>query len=185
MTQPHRMQIEEPGDFWFFAYGSLMWSPPFRAKETLPARLHGYHRSFCVSSETYRGTPERPGLSLGLDAGGSCYGIAYLISEEDREDAIAEIEAREMVDDPIYICRKVGLRLQERRVEGYTLVVNRADRIYAGKLAFEETARRIARSSGDRGPNIDYLASTVEKLDEIGIEDRALHALLSRAREIA
>ena len=77
------------------------------------------------------------------------------------------------------------MRLQERRVEGYTLVVNRADRIYAGKLAFEETARRIARSSGDRGPNIDYLASTVEKLDEIGIEDRALHALLSRAREIA
>ena len=89
-----------------------------------------------------------------------------------------------MVDDPIYICRKAGLRLPDRRIDGYTLVVNRANRIYAGKLAFEKTAYRIARSTGDRGPNIDYLASTVEKLDEIGIEDRALYALLNRAREI-
>jgi len=45
-----------------------------------------------------------------------------------------------MVDDPIYICRKAGLRLPDRRIDGYTLVVNRANRIYAGKLAFEETA---------------------------------------------
>jgi cation transport regulator ChaC len=55
---------------------------------------------------------------------------------------------------------------------------------YAGKLAFEETAYRIARSAGDCGANIDYLANTLEKLDETGIEDRALYALLNRARAI-
>ena len=38
------MHIEETVDFWFFAYGSLMWSPPFQVTETLPAPLHGYHR---------------------------------------------------------------------------------------------------------------------------------------------
>ena len=42
-----------------------------------------------------------------------------------------------MVDDPIYICRKPNLRLSDRRVDGYTLVVNRANRIYADNLAFE------------------------------------------------
>ena len=119
-----------------------------------------------------------------MDSGGYCYGIAYLIGKKAREEAIAEIEAREMVDDPIYICRKVGGRLPDRRIDGYTLLVDRANRIYAGKLAFEETASRIARSTSDRGPNIDYLASAVKKLDEIGIEDRALYALLNRTREI-
>jgi len=85
------MHIEEPGNFWFFAYGSLMWGPPFQATETLPARLHGYHRSFCVSSKTYRGTPARPGLSLGMDSGSSCYCIVYLIGKKACEEAIAEI----------------------------------------------------------------------------------------------
>ena len=60
----------------------------------------------------------------------------------------------------------------------------RAKETLPARLAFEETAYRIDRSTGDRGPNIDYLASTVEKLDEIGVEDPALYALLNRAREI-
>ena len=119
-----------------------------------------------------------------MDSGGYCYGIAYLIGKKAREEAIAEIEAREMVDDPIYICRKVGGRLPDRRIDGYTLLVDRANRIYAGKLAFEETASRIARSTSDRGPNIDYLAKTVSHLDEMDIPERHLHLLLHRANAI-
>jgi cation transport regulator ChaC len=69
MTQTNRLNIAEPGGFWFFAYGSLMWDPPFPPADSQPARIYGYHRSFCVSSENYRGTPEKPGLSLGLDQG--------------------------------------------------------------------------------------------------------------------
>ena len=178
------LDIAGDGPFWFFAYGSLMWDPPFRAAETAPARLYGWHRAFCVSSRNYRGTPEYPGLTLGLDRGGSCTGVALRIDEAERATAIREIEAREMTNDPIYVCRPVRLKLGDRSVDGYTLVVNRAERIYAGKLPFEEAAGRIATAEGKRGPNIDYLANTVAHLDEMGIPESALHALLRRAGEI-
>jgi cation transport protein ChaC len=180
----HCLDIAEPGPFWFFAYGSLMWDPPFAPAEAVPARIYGWHRSFCVSSENYRGTRERPGLSLGLDYGGSCMGVALRIDEAGRETAIREIEAREMADDPIYICRHIRIHLADRAVAGYTLAVNRADRLYSGKLPLEEAAGRIAGCAGRRGPNIDYLANTVAHLDDIGISEGALHALLRRTREI-
>ena len=47
--------------FWVFAYGSLMWNPGFATPETTAARLHGWHRAFCIYSEHYRGTPRKPG----------------------------------------------------------------------------------------------------------------------------
>lgn len=179
-----RLEIEAPGGFWFFAYGSLMWDTPFVPVESAAARLYGWHRSFCVSSENYRGTPERPGLSLGLDRGGSCAGIALRIDAAGRDEAIREIEARELSHDPIYVCRPVPIHLSDRRVAGYALVVDRQERVFAGTLPFEEQARRIAVCEGKRGPNIDYLANTVAHLDEIGIAEGHLHALLRRARAI-
>ncbi len=89
-----------------------------------------------------------------------------------------------MDDNPIYICRRVKLQLTDRRVNGYTLVVNRADRIFAGSLTFEETARRIATYHGDRSHNIDYLSKTVSHLDEMDIPEGYLHLLLHRANAI-
>ena len=181
----HRLEIAEPGGFWFFAYGSLMWDPPFRPAEARAARIFGWHRAFCVSSETYRGTPDRPGLTLGLRRGGSCAGLALRVAAADRVAAIQAIEAREMDDDPIYLCRRVALHVEKRQVPGYTLVTNHEDRIFAGGLTFEETAGRIAASVGERGTNIAYLAETVSRLEESGIVPRRLRALLGRARRLA
>ena len=89
-----------------------------------------------------------------------------------------------MNDDPIYICRPVRLKLPDRDVAGYTLVVNREDRIFAGRLDFEQTARRIATCAGRRGPNIDYLANTVARLDSMDISEGHLHHLLRRATQL-
>ena len=54
---------------WLFAYGSIMWNPGFAYAESAPALLRGWHRAFCIYSYRYRGTPEKPGLVLGLIVG--------------------------------------------------------------------------------------------------------------------
>src|SRR4030095_3374976 len=61
--------------WWVFAYGSLLWSPLFPVAEMRPATLRGLHRRFCLWSLATRGTPEKPGLVLGLERGGTCRGV--------------------------------------------------------------------------------------------------------------
>ena len=181
----HLLRIREPGGFWFFAYGSLMWNPPFETVARMPSRLYGWHRAFCVSSETYRGTPQNPGLTLGLDRGGSCAGLALRVSAAGRETAIRAIEAQEMEDDPIYVSRRVKLHLPDRTEIGYTLVVNRSDRLFVEGLTLDETARRIAFCRGSRGANSDYLENTVDQLRQAGVSPGYLLELLRRVEKLA
>ena len=63
-------------------------------------------------------------------------------------------------------------------------MVDRQEQGFAGRLDFEETARRIASCAGKRGPNIDYLANTVAHLDDMGIREGHLHRLLRRATQL-
>ena len=67
------------GDLWVFGYGSLIWRPGFDYVERLPALLKGAHRALCVFSHSHRGTPDMPGLVLGLDHGGACRGVAFRV----------------------------------------------------------------------------------------------------------
>lgn len=174
-----KIRFAEDGDVWFFAYGSLMWDPSFPYEEVRTALLRGHHRAFCVDSVIYRGTREQPGLSLGLDRGGSCLGLAFRVAAAERGAVAAYLEDRELRED-IYFCRRVPLATPEGRIHGYAFVVNRDDPIYAGKLPLDEMARRIATCHGERGPNTDYLRNTVAHLDELGIGDGPLHELLRR-----
>ena len=179
-----RIVVEEPGDVWFFAYGSLMWDPGFRPAEIRPAMLYGWHRRFCVRSIIYRGTRADPGLSLGLDRGGSCLGRALRVAEADRPVVFDYLARREMPEE-IYRCTPVRLHTAAGVVAGHTLTVNRENHLYDGAVSEDEAAARIARCRGERGPNIDYLASTVEHLDALGIRDGAIHRLLDKARRLA
>ncbi len=102
--------LGDMGDFWVFGYGSLIWNPGFAHVETRRARLHGFRRSLCVYSFVHRGTPERPGLVLGLDRGGSCIGLAFRVPGALRDEVLAYLRGRELVTS-VYLERTLPVRL--------------------------------------------------------------------------
>src|SRR3954469_3044124 len=113
-------------DLWVFGYGSLMWRPGFDFVEQVPARLIGEHRALCVYSFDHRGTPEKPGLVLGLDRGGACRGVAFRVAADRREATIAYLRAREQTTN-VYreVMRSVWLEDNPRqRVSAVAYVVD-------------------------------------------------------------
>jgi len=175
--------IEPDEDVWVFGYGSLMWNPAFHYLERRPALLRGWHRSFCLWTPLGRGSPDAPGLVLGLDRGGSCCGIAYRIAAADRDTELALLWQREMVADG-YTPRWAAVRCREGIAQAIIWVINPEGRRYAGKLPLETVARTVATACGRLGRNRDYLENTVAHLDELGITERPLHAILDRVREM-
>jgi glutathione-specific gamma-glutamylcyclotransferase len=167
------------GDLWLFAYGSLMWNPEFTFVRSAPAMLYGYHRSFCLYSTRYRGTPENPGLVLGLDRGGCCRGVAFLVAQSEVAPVLETLWAREM-SDLVYHPRVVVVEAEGSRISALTFVADREHEHYAGRLEVEEIARTIAEGTGARGPNADYLFNTLRHLHALGIRERHLD-VLSRA----
>ncbi len=47
-------------DVWIFAYGSLIWNPMLHIDRRQVARLHGWHRSFCLRMDIGRARPLSP-----------------------------------------------------------------------------------------------------------------------------
>lgn len=169
---------------WVFAYGSLMWNPEIAFDEARPAVLYGYHRSFCLYSRDYRGTPERPGLVLGLDRGGSCRGVAYRLPADPPGAALDRLWAREMTGE-VYEMRPVRPRTVAGPVAAWAFVVRRASPDYAGRLPLDEAARLLAGAAGGRGTGRDYLLNTLRHLEALGIRDGLLHRMAARVRAIA
>ena len=166
-------------DFWVFGYGSLMWRPGFDHAEALPARLVGAHRALCVYSWVHRGTPERPGLVLGLDRGGACRGVAFRVTQRDRELVLAYLRERELVTN-VYkeVHRAVWLLDRApRSVTAVTYVVDRDHVQYAGKLPRERQLAHVRDAVGQAGANAQYVISTVRHLRALGIRDDRLEWL--------
>lgn len=160
-----------------FAYGSLMWRPGFSFQGALPAKIMGYHRSFCVVSTYYRGSADWPGLVLGLDRGGACTGVLYTIDKTDGSRVLDYLHEREMVTG-IYEPRWVKAVTKDKKViSALAYVVDRTHHQYTGKLAPEEVARRIGRAVGIGGSNKDYLMNTLCHLRELNIRDPRLERL--------
>lgn len=167
-------------DLWLFAYGSLIWNPllHFNARHT--ALLRGYHRGFYLRSRINRGTPENPGLVLGLDRGGACNGVVYRIAEADTDVELRMLWRREMLMGS-YAPRWVrvsseGAGLGEC-VRALAFVVRRECDGYAGKLSERQIVDILLRTSGIYGTGADYLLRTVEGLALSGIRDRHLSRL--------
>jgi cation transport protein ChaC len=169
-------------ELWVFGYGSLMWRPGFAFEEQAPAALIGAHRSLCVYSFHHRGTPERPGLVLGLDAGGACRGVAYRVAAAQREATLAYLREREQVTDVyLEVFRPISLLDGSgRELEALCYLIDRRHPQYAGRLSIEAQARLVCGAHGLSGDNVEYVLNTVRHLEEAGIHDVELIALAAR-----
>jgi glutathione-specific gamma-glutamylcyclotransferase len=173
------------GDLWVFGYGSLMWRPGFDFVEQVPARLIGEHRALCVYSFDHRGTPEKPGLVLGLDRGGACRGIAFRVAAALRHDTVAYLRGREQTTN-VYreVMRSVWLENEARqRVSALAYVVDRGHVQYAGRLSLTEQLRYVQQGHGRSGNNRDYVLSTVKSIEAQGFRDSQLHQLAAMLHE--
>ncbi|MEX2199935.1 MAG: gamma-glutamylcyclotransferase [Dongiaceae bacterium] len=185
LIESRRLHPPDGEDFWVFAYGSLMWRPDFPHKAIEPARLHGYHRAFCIRSLHYRGTPAQPGVVLGLARGGSCIGRALLVAAGHGRQVADYLHDREMITG-VYMPRWLNVRLGERgqgmAVRAAAYVADPRHEQFCGGLSEEALAQIIAGGTGSSGSNLDYLESTVRHLDELGIGESGLHRLLRHIR---
>lgn len=138
------------GDFYVFAYGSLIWRPGFDHAARHPALLRGFHRRFCLWSHRYRGTPERPGLVLGLDRGGACRGAVFRVPGRAAAETLAYLDARELPDgaEVVYRRRLLPLTLLDtgQRVPAIAYVANR-DCGFIAVISHQKSWRgRLARA---------------------------------------
>jgi glutathione-specific gamma-glutamylcyclotransferase len=171
-------------DLWVFAYGSLMWRPGFDFLERRRARLVGGHRALCVYSFVHRGTPQKPGLVLGLDRGGNCRGIAYRVTAEKRAATIDYLRGREQVtlvyreswrtvwldDDP------------QQSAHALCYVIDRGHRQYAGRLPLDRQLHFVRQGRGRSGNNRDYVLAAVKEIEAQGYRDMQLELLAARLR---
>ncbi len=184
------LALRPPGEpVWLFGYGSLIWNPQIHSVERRVAVVHGWHRAFCLSTRAGRGTPENPGLVLGLDVGGSCGGVAFRIADELVETELPLVWRREMLAGS-YVPRWLELEDLDgvRFGTAIAFTVNPATEQYTGNLAKEAVISRLASAGGELGTSADYLFRTCAGLRAEGIADLELDrlaAVVAAAQESA
>lgn len=170
---------------WVFGYGSLLWNPGFEPVERRRAVLRDYHRSFCMLSIHHRGTVEEPGLVLALDAaqGQQCTGVAFRVAEDEEGEVLAELRERELISSAYYE-DTLPVQLEDgSTVSALCYIINPEHEQYC-QFDLERQAQMIARSTGGRGPNPEYLYNTAVHLDHMDIKDDDMRWLVGRVRAI-
>jgi len=168
--------LQSGEDVWIYGYGSLIWRPEFRFVERRKATLHGYHRALCLWSRVNRGTPDCPGLVLGLDRGGSCGGVVYRLAPGHVPEAFPALWEREM-STGAYLPRWLKCDTREGPVRALVFVMNRDNPGYVSTLPQAEVLAIVRRASGRYGPCTDYVLQTAQALRDSGIRDHRLEAI--------
>ncbi|HLU79492.1 MAG TPA: gamma-glutamylcyclotransferase [Burkholderiaceae bacterium] len=169
-------------DIWIYGYGSLIWRPEFEFVERRHALLHGYHRSLCLWSRVNRGTPERPGLVFGLDAGGSCRGVVFRIDNQQATEVMDALWRREMPSGA-YIPRWLNCRTEHGIITALAFTMNRNTSAYVRGLPQDQLLQIVRSAHGSYGPCIDYVLETADALQRHGIVDTRLFSLARQLRE--
>ena len=170
-------------DVWLFGYGSLIWNPTIEFEEKRCGTVFGVHRRFCLETRLGRGTPDCPGLTLGLDRGGSCRGLVFRIPGRAAEEELDLVWRREMISNA-YRPAWLKVRTAEGPVMAVGFVINRNHQRYCGDRCDDEIANTIAKAQGFLGPCCEYLFNTVEHLAELKIPDAGLTRLAAKVARV-
>lgn len=163
---------------WVFAYGSLVWKPSGDIAEQRRSTAFGWHRSFCIEMCSWRGTPEQPGLMMGLRGGGYCIGIAQRLQGSDRHDMMVKLLRRE-IGGPIgySALRLIGLHTDDGPLRALCFYADPPEASGKLELPVAEVALILARACGHAGSGAEYLFRTVAALQAAGIHDPHLWEL--------
>lgn len=160
-----------------FAYGSLIWNPGFAVRARRRATAIGWHRSFSISLDHFRGTPERPGLMLALACGGRCEGLVLEIDADAEAQSLRAVLRRELVAHELAAnARWIEVDAGRGPEQALTFYADPVGAQLAA-LTIEEQARRLARAAGAAGSGAEYLLRTVRGLAEHGIHDDYIWSL--------
>jgi cation transport protein ChaC len=172
--------LGEAGDdpFWVFAYGSLLWRPAFEAEATRFAEAKGWRREFCMEIRRWRGSPEQPGLMMGLRKGGACAGVVLQLARNDRHAQLVRLLRREVdTEEDLQSVRWIEADTDQGPVRALACWAEPVmSRMFVEK-PLEDQARMLARACGFGGSGAAYLHRTVTSLAGLGLEDAYLTAL--------
>ena len=168
-------------NYWVFGYGSLMWNPGFKFCHRISALLVGWHRDMCIKSIHYRGTPNIPGLVSGLVPGGDCLGFGYEIAQQDVNEVIEYLDARELIT-MVYCPMHLEIELADgRNVEARVYISNQNHPHFAGNWSDKEKIIHLVQGRGTEGTSLEYLENILGNLEKLGIFDNNLDRLLKMA----
>jgi cation transport protein ChaC len=172
------LRQKAPGRLWVFAYGSLIWKPAFVSIEQRRGTAFGWHRAFCLELTRGRGSPQQPGLMLGLQRGGSCRGVVYRLPDADQAGQLGRLLRREVGgQEEMRTVRWISVATEQGRLPALTFWADPTGLDYNVRLPLLRVAQILARACGHIGSGAEYLFQTVSKLEEFGIRDRNLWRL--------
>jgi cation transport protein ChaC len=170
---------------WVFGYGSLIWDPGFPVADRRIARADGLAPQLlhAVDPPPRHGRRPRSGAGAGPRRGASCDGVAFAVAPGAEAATLAALRERELISSA-YLETTLPLETAEGPLTALAYVIDPDHAQYCGGLALEDQAQIIARATGGRGRNRDYLWSTAAHLADLGIADPDLEWLAARVRQL-
>jgi cation transport protein ChaC len=170
--------------FRVFGFGSLMadgWEKQFACHSKEKATLPDYTRAFVKPSIKRWGSKENPAPTLDIERrdGARCEGMLFSFPDDQAHLVKAYLEKREGKDFPLH---EVTLHLApDRKVSAVVA-------IYAGKKRISGSAAEIAQMAlkavGEAGGGFAYIQSVAATLEEQGVVDSAVAAVMAEATKL-
>jgi cation transport protein ChaC len=164
---------------WVFAYGSLMGDAALRRFASQPARLPGHHRAFRHASTRRWGRPDEPCPTLGLASGGECWGVAFLVPEEEMGRVLRTLERREGAGERHR--ERVAVETPDGVVDAWVWV-SREGRTTTSEGDIALLEARLRAAHGTVGTGAEYVRTLVHALDLHGLRDPLVDSLWERLR---